>query len=120
MKYQRPLRPAGASVLASTIAAVLGTGLSRGLAFAQEQLPQQQTLEEVTVTGTRIRRDGYTAPTPTTVVDSEYMQNLGLVNIADVVTQIPSNVSNFQPANTGGRAFFVGSTPPTLRGFYTC
>jgi outer membrane receptor protein involved in Fe transport len=116
MKYQRPLRPAGASVLASTIAALLGTGLSSELAFAQEQLPQQQTLEEVTVTGTRIRRDGYTAPTPTTVVDSEYMQNLGLVNIADVVTQIPSNVSNFQPANTGGSAFFVGSTLANLRG----
>ena len=78
---------------------------------AQEPAEQPAaTLEEITVTGTRIRRDGYTAPTPTTIVDSEYMESLGIVNVADMVTQIPSNISNFQPENTGGSAFFVGST----------
>src|SRR5688572_32233810 len=73
-------------------------------------------LEEITVTGTRIRRDGYAAPTPTTVVDNAYMESLGVVNVADMVTQIPSNVSNFQPENTGGSPFFVGSTLANLRG----
>ena len=84
---------------------------------AQEPAEQPAaTLEEITVTGTRIRRDGYTAPTPTTIVDSEYMESLGIVNVADMVTQIPSNISNFQPENTGGSAFFVGSTLANLRG----
>jgi outer membrane receptor protein involved in Fe transport len=89
-------------------------------ALGQPQEAAQPTaaggLEEITVTGTRIRRDGYTAPTPTTVVDSAYMESLGVVNVADMVTQMPSNVSNFQPENTGGSPFFVGSTLANLRG----
>src|SRR5262245_52506047 len=88
-------------------------------AVAQEPPSQERSnagLEEVTVTGTRIRRDDFTTPTPTTVVDSQFMENLGIVNVADMVTQIPSNVSNFQPQNTGGSAFFIGSTLANLRG----
>ena len=38
------------------------------------------------------------------------------MNVADLVTQIPSNISNFQPENTGGSAFFIGSTLANLRG----
>ena len=90
-----------------------------GSRAGEAQEPAEQpaaTLEEITVTGTRIRRDGYTAPTPTTIVDSEYMESLGIVNVADMVTQIPSNISNFQPENTGGSAFFIGSTLANLRG----
>src|SRR5262245_55838635 len=101
----------------SALAIAIGTILGGRAAEAQEQAEQPSaTLEEITVTGTRIRRDGYTAPTPTTIVDSEYMESLGLVNVADMVTQIPSNISNFQPENTGGSAFFVGSTLANLRG----
>jgi iron complex outermembrane receptor protein len=88
-------------------------------AVAQEPAGEERanaSLEEITVTGTRIRRDDFSTPTPTTVVDSQYMENLGIVNVADLVTQIPSNVSNFQPQNTGGSAFFIGSTLANLRG----
>jgi outer membrane receptor protein involved in Fe transport len=104
------------STLAAAISAVLlGFGSKTG--HAQEPAAQTPaSLEEITVTGTRIRRDGYTAPTPTTVVDNQAMERLGIVNVADMVTQIPSNVSNFQPENTGGSAFFIGSTLANLRG----
>ena len=83
--------------------------------YAQERDPGA-TLEEVTVTGTRIRRDDFSTPTPTTVVDDAFMDSLGISNVADMVTQLPSNVSFFQPANTGGSPFFVGSTLANLRG----
>jgi iron complex outermembrane receptor protein len=100
---------------AATTAAALSGGSF--IATAQEPpAPAADGLEEITVTGTRIRRDGYNAPTPTTVVDNQFMENLGLVNVADLVTQIPSNISNFQPENTGGSAFFIGSTLANLRG----
>jgi iron complex outermembrane receptor protein len=88
-------------------------------AVAQDPASQDRanaSLEEITVTGTRIRRDDFSTPTPTTVVDSQYMENLGIVNVADMVTQIPSNISTFQPQNTGGSPFFVGSTLANLRG----
>ena len=101
----------------SALAIAIGTILGGRAGEAQEPAEQPAaTLEEITVTGTRIRRDGYTAPTPTTIVDSEYMESLGIVNVADMVTQIPSNISNFQPENTGGSAFFIGSTLANLRG----
>src|SRR5687768_10598075 len=87
--------------LAAAVALACGAGRT---AVAQQQEPVPPAgaggLEEITVTGTRIRRDGYNAPTPTTVVDSNYMESLGVVNVADMVTQMPSNVSNFQPENT--------------------
>jgi len=110
--YRAPL-----CALAAAVGMALGVG--RTAIAQQPQAAQQdpaQGLEEITVTGTRIRRDGYTAPTPTTVVDNSFMESLGIVNVADMVTQIPSNVSNFQPENTGGSAFFVGSTLANLRG----
>jgi iron complex outermembrane receptor protein len=84
-------------------------------AHAQEREPGV-ALEEVTVTGTRIRRDDFSTPTPTTVIDDSFMDSLGISNVADMVTQVPSNVSFFQPSNTGGSPFFVGSTLANLRG----
>src|SRR5882672_5828276 len=103
--------------LSATIALLLSTS---GTASAQEPAPaadqKRPGLEEITVTGTRIRRDDFSAPTPTTVVDSAYMESVGVVNVAEMMVQMPANVSNFQPANTGGSAFFVGSTLANLRG----
>jgi iron complex outermembrane recepter protein len=107
-------RPGPKTVLASSVATVLGGGFAFfGAASAQEAATAQ---EEVIVTGSRIRREGYDAPTPTTVVDNAFMESLGISNVADMITQIPSNVSFFQPENTGGSPFFVGSTLANLRG----
>ena len=75
------------------------------------------SLDEVTVTGTRIQQRGdYASPNPITTVGQDDLQKLGIVNISDAMTQIPQNVSQFTPANTGGSAFFVGSTLANLRG----
>src|SRR5262249_25939759 len=74
-------------------------------------------LAEVMVTGTRIKqRSDYVSPNPISTIDASEMQRLGIVNISDAVTTIPSNVSQFTPSNTGGSAFFVGSTLANLRG----
>ena len=81
-------------LLSRSIGVVLAGGLSVS-GQAQERQPGA-ALEEVTVTGTRIRRDDFSTPTPTTVIDDAFMNNLGLSNVADMVTQVPSNVSFFQ------------------------
>ncbi len=74
-------------------------------------------LEEITVTGTRIKqRDDYVSPNPIVTYGQDELKNLGIVNIGDAMAQVPSNVSTFQLANTGGSAFFVGSTLANLRG----
>ena len=48
---------------------------------------QNSGLEEITVTGSRIRQNqDFVSPNPVTTVSAEYLQNLGIVNIADAIT----------------------------------
>ncbi|WP_302480165.1 TonB-dependent receptor plug domain-containing protein [Sphingomonas bacterium] len=46
--------------------------------------------DAIVVTGTRIVRDGYQSPTPTTVLGVEELQRKAPINIADQVNQLPS------------------------------
>ncbi len=74
-------------------------------------------VEEITVTGSRIKRSNDFDPaTPTTVVDANYLDNLGITNVGGALTQMPSNISTFSPATTGNSSFFAGSIIPNLRG----
>jgi outer membrane receptor protein involved in Fe transport len=76
-----------------------------------------RSVEEVTVTGSRIRRTtDFNTPNPTTVVDDQYLRNLGIVNVGDAIKQLPSNLSTFSPTTTGNSSFFAGSTIANLRG----
>jgi outer membrane receptor protein involved in Fe transport len=94
-----------------------------GVAHGQDQSSENtaaastQTLDEVTVTGSRIRRTtDFDTANPTTVVDASYLQNLGIVNVGAAITQLPSNISNNTPNTTGNANFFTGSTIANLRG----
>ena len=76
-----------------------------------------QSLDEVTVTGSRIRRStDFDTANPTTGVDASYLRNLGIVNVGDAVAQMPANLSTQTPATTGNANFFSGSTIANLRG----
>ena len=119
MRQQNRLGRARVCVLAAAFTTTILAFALTNSARAQQPAARTQTstgLEEITVTGSRIRRDDFSTSTPTTVVDSEFMQSIGVVNVAEMIVQLPSNVSNFQPANTGGSPFFVGSTLANLRG----
>lgn len=85
-------------------------------ALAQEE---PATLDEITVTGSRITRDGLTTPTPVTVVSSERLENLGATNIGQVLNTLPSfrATSNPQTANIQPRA--AGTSLADLRGLGT-
>jgi iron complex outermembrane recepter protein len=74
------------------------------LVFAQEGEPS--ALEEITVTATRVERSGFTAPTPTTMLDAEQLADRAYTNISDALNDIPSFRSTFT----------AGSTGPSMRG----
>ncbi len=96
---------------------LLSLGIAAGLGTTPRVFAQDDAgLEEITITGTRIRRSDYTSPTPTTTVDGEYLRDLGLVNVGEALIQNPTNVSRFQAATTGSGSFFVGTTMANLRG----
>ncbi len=76
----------------------------------------RQQLEEITVTGTRIGRSGFESPQPLSVMDSSQIQNLGIVNVGDVLRQMPQNTAFFTETNVGIGNFNVGAQLANLRG----
>ncbi|MDB5688197.1 MAG: btuB 6 [Sphingomonas bacterium] len=54
----------------------------------------------IVVTGSRIARAGFTAPTPTTVVGAEDLQRQGATNVADLLNTLPSFGAGTNPTST--------------------
>lgn len=90
----------------ASIAAVMGMSVP---AYAQStetraKAPAAADLEasDIVVTATRVTRDGYKAPTPTTVLGSEAIAAAAAPNIANFVNQIPSLSGSATPATQTG------------------
>jgi iron complex outermembrane receptor protein len=90
------------------------------LAAAQNAPPsdtsKDNTLQEVVVTGSRVARSTFTTPNPVTVLNAKDISNLGLVNVGDVLSELPQNSNFFSAANVGLGNFNVGAQLANLRG----
>ncbi len=75
--------------------------LVAGTAYAQSE--SEQSIEEVLVTGSRVVRDGYDAPTPTTVIGAEELGVLSPVNVADLVNELPALGASSNPTTQVGQ-----------------
>ncbi|WBY08497.1 TonB-dependent receptor plug domain-containing protein [Sphingomonas sp. 7/4-4] len=74
-----------------------------GVATVQETPAQSEATDEdeLVVTGTRIIRDGFQAPTPLTVLTRDDINNTSPTNnIADFVNQLPQLAGSTKPANS--------------------
>jgi len=91
--------------------AVVATGTASS-ALAQ----QDRETEEIVVTGSRIRQDGFESATPTTVVGSELLNSMGIANVGDAVGLIPQNSQFVSDTNVGNGNFNVGAQLANLRG----
>ncbi len=94
-----PARPAALGFLfarglasRALVPACLGVLLSAGLAKAQAPPAQDQGLEEVIVTGSRIVRRDFQANSPITTVDEALIDNTMSVGIEKVMNQLPQFV----------------------------
>lgn len=97
---------ARSALLASS--GLLSLCMGHGMAQAQDsavgtsvesEAPEEAT---ITVTGTRIARDGYQAPTPVSVLSTEDIQAQAPGNIADFVNTLPSISGSTSPATNIG------------------
>jgi outer membrane receptor protein involved in Fe transport len=73
---------------------------SSGQAAGQEAGLQQDRgsmLEEITVTGSRIIRDGMSTPTPVTVVGKDTLLNMAPTTVIDALVQLPQFVNSDTP-----------------------
>ncbi len=89
----------GALTAKVLIGAFLGSTAMSSYAFAQ-QAAQAPAVEEIVVTGSRVVRDGYEAPTPVSVVGIEQMQTTATSNLADYVNQLPALSGSATPQSS--------------------
>ena len=75
--------------------------LAGGVALpAAAQVAQPAAVDEIVVTGTRVVRDGYQAPTPLTVMDAEQIRAAAPANVADFVNELPALSGSTEPQNS--------------------
>ncbi len=75
-------------------------------AFAQSAPPAPQdgetTVDEIVVTGSRIRRDPASVPTPIITVEREALLETGLATVIDYLATIPALSNSLVPSDTTG------------------
>ena len=77
----------GVSAIAIAIILPLGTQASYA---ADEDEEGDLILEEVTVTGSRIKRADFDTVSPAIVISAEFLDSRGFTNVADALNQIPA------------------------------
>ena len=82
------------------IAALLATSaLSLAApAFAQDAAVDENVDEQIVVTGTRIVRDGYTAPTPVTVATTDELARGTPSSVPDALNKLPQFSNSLSPS----------------------
>jgi iron complex outermembrane receptor protein len=88
-----------ASVLAISAGLTAARAQDDATSATESKAAASAGVQEVQITGTRIQRSGFTTPTPVTVVGRETMDSLGIVNIGDMIGQLPMNNAQVSPTN---------------------
>jgi len=84
---------------------------------AAQPLGAESAAGEVVITGSRLGRTGYDAPTPVNVVGEQRLQQLAITNVADALNQIPSFRPITSPAMNNFRVSGdIGARSLDLRG----
>ncbi len=80
---------------------------------------QDQEVERIAVTGSRIIREGAIAPTPVTVITGEELLATGATNIGEALNQLPALGSTYSLANSGRSIGTAGLNVLDLRNMGT-
>jgi len=80
----------------------------------QDNADEADEVEEITVTGSRIRRDEFSSPAPIQVLDVDAGRKLGLSSISDMIQQasVSSGEQLDASINTGATNFNATEAPP--------
>jgi len=113
MQRKTDLRKKNLALVVSAVSTVMAGGVSSNV------LAQDDTLEEITVTGSRIVRRDLDAPSPIITVGSENLDNSATTSVESVLNQMPQFVAdNTQFSNSiqGGATASPGAATLNLRG----
>ncbi|MXP41135.1 TonB-dependent receptor [Altererythrobacter soli] len=113
-----------ALLLTTTATAALALALP-GTAMAQANAPDpaETTVEQddgsanaIVVTGSRLARSTFDAPSPVTVLGGEEFDNRAVVNVGAAISELPAFRASTTPATQGFGSFNVGAQIVNLRG----
>ena len=93
------------AMTAGSIAALLGLSLLAAPVSAQDS----DAIEEITVTGSHIRKDSFTSSSPISVLDTQSIEGISATNVGDLIARVPSVVAAVdgssanvnEPSNSG-------------------
>ena len=100
---------------ALAVACVLGSHLALAAEPSNTADPGD-TLEELTVTASRIEHSGFQAPTPVSVLDAAQIEQRGATNIANVINEIPAFTGSITATSTNLNSRQNGINAVDLRG----
>ena len=97
---------------------MLGAAMAAAIsaAPASAQSSDAAELQEIIVTGSRIRRVEVDTAAPVLTVDQQYFTDRGVVQVGDLMNQISSNIPNYPIAAGSGSAAGAGQQFPNLFG----
>lgn len=107
------------SRLLFTAASAALTAFAALPAFAQDAPAQSESatqLDEIVVTASRVNRSGFDAPTPTTVLSSEELDQRGLSQVGEFLNEVPSFRATQTPQSNPHSARGAGQFFADLRG----
>jgi outer membrane receptor protein involved in Fe transport len=98
---KRTVIRSGASIVA-LLAAVPAMAQTTPLAREEAVTQEAGTADaQIVVTGTRVVRSGFSAPTPETVLGAQELQTRAPANIANVVNELPQLTPTLNPSTSG-------------------
>lgn len=108
---ERVNRQKGLLTTVSALALITSAFAAAQTASAQtapQQAQEPATLDEIVVTGSRIVRDGYEAPTPVTVVGVEQIQQSGFPDLFNAIRTMPAFGTSGEGTRAGGNSVSSG------------
>ena len=95
---------------------LLGSVAASSFAVPNFASAQDVAVEEIVVTGSRIRRDTFNAPVPMLAVSSEQIRNAGNVSLAETLLDIPTINAATNAQNSSSTLFLAGQARADIRG----
>ena len=74
--------------------------MAQGAAAQAPEGPSDGSVDQVVITASRVAREGFSAPTPTTVIGQAQIEARGVTNITEVINETPA----FRPSQTPAAA----------------
>ncbi|WDE01089.1 TonB-dependent receptor plug domain-containing protein [Thalassomonas actiniarum] len=95
------------------LAMIVGASTAISLpAFSAEE----EAVERISVTGSKIKRIGAVSPTPVTVISRVELQDAGISNVNDFLAEMPSSDVGLSPENSNNFIYANGLNTTDLRG----